>query len=274
MSEPCCYRKSNADDPSEAELRLAFLRPTAPTTLANNTLVEALLSAAFDEERFNWLVRISGITGEGGEVAVTTGFGRRSGSGADVSFAFVDGDAPAADGDPNRWNPLSTTGTLTVVDGDESNLALGPVVDTITLPIVEIDSDEVSLELPLASLELTNMALTENRSCVGERTDPTYTPVASLVGYLPVEDTKNANIDLGTVQSSVCKILAGIAVSSDEDCNTRDQTKWSVPPDSSCTGTGCNFGDCTPADCNAWLLTGEFAAQGVEVTGNEATGDQ
>src|SRR5687768_16128203 len=52
----CCWRASNAGRLNAPELRMAGLSVSAPPSLTS-PIVGSLISAALDEERFNWLLR-------------------------------------------------------------------------------------------------------------------------------------------------------------------------------------------------------------------------
>ena len=253
---PCCYRKSNAGDLANPELRLAGVSITSPTSLGN-PIISAALAAALDEERFNWLIKIAGADADG-EVTIDTGFGFRD---PGPTYRFANNDAPAAGGDPARWNPLMAMATIT-----GESISAPPLMGSFTVPIIEEDGTSVVLELPLQNLSLQMLTLSEDRSCVGVRRPTSYSTMdGSLTTYITVADSLVGRVMLPPIDTSLCNVIAG-QPTEPMRCETEPQEMWAVPPDSMCLGGTCTAGACAVAECNAWQIVGGFAAHGVEIT--------
>jgi hypothetical protein len=261
MMGACCFRTSNADRLDMPELRLAGVRITAPGSLSS-PIVAGLLSAAFDAELFNWLLRFE-VTGT--DVTVTTGYGQRN---ADGTFSFTMGAAPAP-GPTDRWDPVTAMGTIA-----GETITVPALNGTITTPVFQEDGTTLQLELPIRNLELEMATLTAERSCIGRRAASGYvTSDGALSGYITVEDADAGMLMVGeTVNTTLCMFTAGLT--GDEfmgmTCADVSRDMWPMAnrPDSLCDGTGCTQGSCDPAtDCNAWRIEAGFAAQGVTVSG-------
>ncbi len=251
----CCYRASNASRQDAPEFRVSALRIQEPATLSAS-LVRAALAAALEEERFNWLIRITGADADG-DVTIETGFGQRN---ADATFSFTNGAAPAP-GDPNRWDPLMVTGTLM-----GESLTAPPISETFTVPILEADGSAVVLELPLRSFELECSEMTDNRNCIGERNGRVYqTSHGHLKTYVTVADAMMGRVSIPPIDTTLCNFMAGMP-NNMGPCTDVPQSEWQTPPNARCDGGSCTE-SCDPAtDCNAWRITGGFAAHGVEIT--------
>ncbi len=251
----CCARMSNEGRTDAPEFRVSGLRILEPATLSAG-LVRSALQDALDEERFNWLIRV-GNAGADGDVMIETGFGSRN---ADATYAFASGAAPAP-GDPNRWDPLTVTGTLA-----GEGLSAPAITDTFTVPILEDDGVAVVLELPLQAFELVSATMSESRTCIGLRNGSVYgTDDGSLQTYITVEDAMAGNVELPPINTSLCNFIAGMA-SEMGPCTDIAQGEWPVPPNALCTDGTCTD-TCDPAsDCNAWRVSGGFSAHGVEIT--------
>jgi len=271
----CCSRAVNDARLDNPELRLSGIRVLSPSTLAN-TIIRGLLSGALDEERFNWLIRLEGAPTSGmGPVSIKTGLGFR---GMDGTFAYAMGNAPGP-GPVDRWDPKTFMGTM-----DGEMFTAPRATETVTIPIFNDPDDAgvttVLLELPIFGLQLASATLSENRSCVGVRNPASYdTSMAHLSGFLKVEDTLDGQIHLSaSLTASLCMIIAGMS-SMPGNCRDMDmagmplypQSGWMQKPDSLC-GTSCvsnteTPGTCDPdTTCNAWELSADFAAQGVEIS--------
>lgn len=260
---PCCYRKSNADDLANPEFRIAGVDLQTPPSIGN-PVVAVALAEPIDEEIFNWLLRIEGA-GADGDVMITTGYGLRN---PDATFRFADGDAPTADGgDPARWDPVNEPGTL-----EGETVTSQPASETIVLPVFDEAGETVQIELPLKSLELEMANMSEQRSCIGERARTSFDTSQGFVRtFITVEDAKAGRIEIPGFMNTLCNLIAGRGASAEGDCDSVDRSEWMYTPDSLCEGITCTEdpGDgsvCDPmTDCNAWLVTGGFAAQGVEI---------
>ena len=251
----CCYRASNASRPDAPEFRVSALRIREPATLSAS-LVRSALTTALDEERFNWLIRITGADSDG-DVTIETGFGQRN---ADATFSFASGGAPAP-GDPNRWNPLSVTGTIS-----GETITAPPIAETFTVPILDAEGTSVVLELPLRSFELECSVMSDDRSCIGERDGRVYqTNHGHLKTYVTVADAMMGRVEIPPIMASLCNFIAGMT-SNTGACTDVPQADWPTPPNARCEGGSCSE-SCDPAtDCNAWRISGGFAAHGVEIT--------
>lgn len=252
MCGACCWRASNADRLDGPELRQSALRLRTPSSLSN-VIVAGLLTAAIDEERFNWALRMS-ISGS--DVTLEHGHAERNDDG---TFSFVTGEAPPP-GDPNRWDPATVTGTLT---GDTVHVQAD---DTVTLASINPDGS-VSVEMPLRQLDL-ELTFSHDRTCVGERRISSYgTDDAMFTTYIAVEDAVGLPVTVpGAIDTTLCMFLAGRQAEETGTCSDTPQQDWPVPPNATCDDSGCSLGGCTPATCNAYQVTAEFALQGVEIT--------
>ena len=252
MMGACCYRVSNADRLDAPEMRLAGIRVTEPAPL-NNVVIQQLLRDALDAELFNWIFA-STITGS--DISIQTGYGERN---ADGTFSFVMGAAPGP-GAADRWDPVTATGTIT---GEV--VTTMPVMESLTVPVLEEGTDTVVTELPLRGLTLEMATLTEDRSCIGTRGPAAYrTGDGTLHAYITVEESKDVLIDTEALMATLCDLLRGQATEGTNCIEPQDT--WTVPPDSTCDASGCTQGGCDATTCNAWRVTAEFAAHGVEIT--------
>lgn len=252
MCGACCWRQSNADRLDRPELRMSGLRPTAPATLSS-AIVRGLFQGAIDEERFNWLFR---ATVSGSSVSLEMGHGFRN---PDGTFRFASGEAPPP-GDAARWDPVVATGTIV-----DERMALADPEGTVTLPILDEEGAPM-VELPLRRLGVDRMAMTHGRTCVGERRASSYgTDAGHFSAYVTVAEAEAIPLEVGsTLSTTLCGLLAGLS-SDPSGCDAAPQTDWPVPPDSLCDAAGCRLGTCAGATCNAWQVTGELAAHGVEI---------
>jgi len=255
----CCYRTSNARCLDGPQFRMAALSVTEPSTLAN-PVVRSALNQAMDEERFNWLLSVSI---EGSRVSVEAGNGLRN---PDPTFSFSDGDA-SPPGDPNRWDPpLPWEGMLV-----GENLTTSAWGRPMRVAVLDDIAGHAMFELPLTAFEITHMSMTEGRSCVGARESRSYTTMdGSFVAYIEVLEADLTPVTLPPINTSLCNFIRG-AFSATAPCTTVDATTWAAPPNARCEGGTCNM-DCTPnaalsnpTACNAWRLSGGFAAQGVTI---------
>ena len=253
----CCYRVSNSDRMDAPEFRVSSLLIRSPQSLGN-PIVRGALNKALDEERFNWLLSASI---DGSNIAVTTGFGQRSDGG---TFAFTMDAAPMP-GSADRWNPITAMGTLT------GETAATPALDMpFTVPIFgEPDMDgnmELAIELPLNGFELISATFSEDRSCIGLRSGTTYdTTQGEIRTYVTIRDAMMGRVEIDPFNTSLCNFIAGMGTN-EGLCTDVDQSEWPVRPDSVCNNGVCS-GDCDEATtCNAWAITGQFAAHGVEIT--------
>lgn len=256
----CCYRTTNADRHDTPQFRIAALSISTPSTLAS-PIVKSAVNLAIDEERFNWLFSMTGAAADG-DVAISTGFGKRN---ADATFAFASGDAPAP-GDPNRWDPQMFTGTLA-----GETVSAPALTNAFTVPILDTDGTSVVLELPLQAFEVLDMTMSEMRSCVGSRGGRSYdTTDANLQTFITIADAQAGTVDLPPINTSLCNFIRGDS-SATGDCMDVDPATWTVQPDARCEAGACTE-TCTPGTdltdagtCNAWKLTGGFAAHGVTI---------
>ncbi len=270
----CCSRASNAGRLEAPELRLAALRLTAPAGTLTGAVLRGVLNKSFDSELFNWLIQGSGAPVSGdGPVTIRTGYGERS---ADGTFRFTSGAAPAAGGDPSRWDPVTVVGAMT---GETLSTPAYEGSGPLTVPVYdENDPTLLVVELPIFGLSLLNATLSEDRSCVGSRGSANYNTATGgrLRAFIRVSDAKTRMVTVGTaVNAPLCAIIAG-SLTDAAYCDS-PQSGWTAKPNSLCGATGCEANTagmtdvCDPGStaangCNAWELLGEFAAQGVEIT--------
>ncbi len=263
----CCWRASNASQLTAPELRLAGLKINNPASLGS-TIIRGLLQGAFDEERFNWLVRVEGAPATGmGPIMIKTGLGFRDPAG---TFAYAMNNAPMP-GALDRWDPKSFAGTM-----DGETFSAPRTSEVITLPIFSQPDDagvtSILFELPLRNLEMLPSTLSEDRSCVGLRNPASYDTMSGhLRAYLTVADTSAARLDVSSIHATICMLIAGMS-SMMGNCSDYPQSGWMVKPDSLCDAAGCISNRATPGTCmpdttcNAWELNADFAAQGVSIT--------
>jgi hypothetical protein len=254
LSGPCCARTDN--DPANPTFRVGGLAIESPGTLANVT-VRILLASALDEERFNWGIELQDA-GTDGSLQIRTGFVRPDGDG---SYSFAMDDAPEP-GDAARWNPATLSATLS---GEV--LSTAPASDAITVPLFTLEG-ELDTELPLSNLELTMATMSENRNCIGSRGSRSWdTEDAELVAYIPVEEAKAAMVNIDPINTTLCKLIASLPRDDARPCDEIPRSEWESTPDSLCNAEGsCSVGGCDPLeDCNAWQLSGGFAAHSVRL---------
>jgi len=250
----CCWRESNADRLDQPELRMSAIRITTPTSLSN-VVVRGLLTAGVDEERFNWIMR---LTVDGPTVMVEHGYGERND--ADATFSFVSGIAPGP-GDANRWDRRSVAGTLT-----DETLVTETTPGLTVIPTFDVDRTSMSVELPLRELTIDRMVLSHDRTCVGERRTSSYgTDDGDLTTYITRADATGRPVKAsGALDTTLCMFMSG-RPAEEGTCDDLPQEDWPVPLDSLCDDTGCVFGGCAPATCNAWQVNAELAFHGVEI---------
>ncbi len=256
MMGACCYRKQNGAGAAQVELRLAELDIQEPAALSGQ-VVSLLLRDALSDESFSWLVSISGAEDEG-VVTVSTGYGDRN---SDDTFSFAVDNAPTANGSADRWNPA-------VFDGFLAGELLTSLYDGIvTLPIG--GREQSIFELPLRTIQV-SLLLSEMRSCVGQYTSANGYDVSKgqVITFVRVADVSEGTIAvLG--DSSLCNFIGEIQ--SQSNCEEVARSEWGNPPNALCDDSGCVLdpGDksvCDPLDdCNAWRMSAQFAAHGVEI---------
>ncbi len=265
---PCCWRVEQSGQTDAPEMRLNYLEITEPTgsPLASMTL-RRVLNESMQDETFNWLIRIDGA-GADGSVNVVTGFGRRN---ADGTYSFSQGSA-GADGDPDTWCPASIPATLA------GETVMSTELDgALTVPVFDDAGVTLQVELVLRALTIREATWTENRSCIGSKTNRpfTYMPGATLAAYIEVAPSRTQMINVPPVVTTVCAAVAG-ALDDATYCDTVAQADWMIPPDSLCDATGCRQNAagmtdvCNPTStdaggCNAWHLVAGFAAGGVDI---------
>ncbi len=252
----CCSRVKNTDKQEAPELRLIWLGITEPSVLTSTSVAGGLLNQALEAELFNWLLQVEV---DGTTANITTGLGWRQ---ADGTFQFANGDAPTDNGgEATRFDPISITGTM------EGEVLSAPAFEgTFTVPVFdEMNPDEIVLELPLQGFEIEMATLSDERSCVGNRVNARRynTDAGSLTTFLTIEDTVDAEVNTTALQTTVCNLLAGLN-GEDETCADTPRADWPSAPNASCTAGVCNT-TCSGEECNAWQVSGGFAAHGVEI---------
>lgn len=249
MMPPCCYRRSNADQLDAPEFRLAALQLSLPGSLS---IVNTLLPSGFDNESLNWLVRgtITGTT-----ATIETGIGMRN---TDDTFVF----------DRTMYPPVTLTASIA-----GETITSEPYGELLTVPLFDPMTSTLIIELPLRNLSLPGITLTENRSCIGTRQNPSAynTTQGTLSAFITVDDATGRNIMYGPLNTTLCMLLASMASSTfmGMDCDDIPRAMWMAKPDSICDGAmpeTCTMGGCDPnTDCNAWQVQGGIAAHGVEI---------
>ncbi len=264
LALPCCHRASNAARPDGVELRITSLRFDAPRSVAATTrpLITGLFQNAIDEERFNWVVQ---VTGGCGAVGVRMGGALRATSGA---LSLLTGRAPALStsnpllADTARWDPIDVLGTL-----DDEVLATEPIA-RVVVPVFDA-AGALIVEAPFRDLVLEDWRLHEDRTCVGAR--DTSVPLnefaegGTLRGFVALEDVLGIYLDQGPLDDFLCRFLAD-APDGSVDCVPSERSRWRVLPDARCEAEGCTAGSCAPeTTCNAWSFAGAISAAGAEV---------
>lgn len=260
---PCCYRVDQTSKREAPEMRLTYLELVEPmdSPLSSMTL-RTVLNTSMQEERFNWLFRTTGA-GADGTVEIVTGFGRRN---ADGTYSFSAG---AASSDPAEWCPVQIPATLASEVVNSSDLD-----GAIAVPVFDTTGTNLQVVLELQALSIQNARWTENRSCIGTKTNRpfTYDPDAQLTAYIDVARARTQMINVPPVMTTVCAAIAG-SLDAPTYCDDNAQGAWMVPPDSLCDASGCRRNAagatdvCDPAtSCNAWRIVGRFAAAGITIT--------
>lgn len=291
----CCARVDNTATPEDFALRITAISLSSPTTLAS-PVVTSLLNRSLDLEGFNWLVEVTNGEDEGA-LDIRTGFALRDSDGTNSTYHFYD---HAVDNHPQggpRWNAVDATGSITGNDimSDPSTQGFSvPVFNEAEL--LATGNLVVDLELPLQALELDNMTVSTNRSCVGDRLcnedscgdllcssyDDQMGDVTTYIGTVGAEAAVIQVPPLDGV--SLCALIGGslntvgCTPPATRCCGATDPSTWpSDSPDSycdsmtgACTQDPGNGSVCGPSGspelCNAWQLTGNFAAHGVTNT--------
>ncbi len=140
---------------------------------------------------------------------------------------------------------------------------------TLVLPVVDRETGEPTMTLPLRELTLAMATWGPDRTCIGHVSvdgQSFLTTQASLSAYVTVEDANNA--DVTALEDTLCNLLRGMnadGTAAQGDCTTQDQAGWGNKPDARCDDAGCNEDCDADTTCNAWTLAGGFAAQGVAI---------
>jgi hypothetical protein len=247
LTEPCCYRTSNADRLDAPELRLSFLNLMSPPSLSVASLV---LATSLDTEAVNWLVR-GEITGS--DVTFVTGAGTRN---ADGTYSFNDG----------TYAPVTLMGSIT-----GETVSMDPFGEPLIVPLYDTNGVDLLVELPLRNVAIPEATLTEDRSCIGQRIPGRYTAGGSLTAFISLDDAIGRELVVGTaLDTTLCNLLVGMANENEMECTDFDRTMWMYKPDSLCDGASpetCTHGACdADTECNAWKVEAGIAAFGVEIT--------
>ncbi|MBK8482039.1 MAG: hypothetical protein IPL40_12845 [Proteobacteria bacterium] len=251
----CCYRRANADRQARPEYRVAGLQFNQPQSLAN-TLLTSITTNSIDEERFNWLFALEGADDDG-PLTIRTGSARRQ---SDGSFSFTHGTGGLGGG--IDWEPITIEGSLLGATWQG-----GPASRPVALVIFNPDGEHVDAELPIRELRIIRAVMAADRDCIGRRLLTSYdTEDGEISGYLTLEDAGKVFVGIGGLDPiRLCMVLLGSPAASGE-CTALPRKDWTFPPDARCDAGGCQAGGCDPlSDCNAWVVRGTFAAQGVEV---------
>ena len=265
LTLPCCYRVSNADRLDAPEFRVTNLKITQPTSLANSTVL-GILAAAVENEQFNWLMSADV---DGTDVTIRTGYGSYDEGTGTYSFAM--GEAPAAGGPTDRWDPVVIEGTL-----DGETFTAPPVAGSFAVPVFnEANPELIDLELPLNNFTVLDATFSEDRTCIGTRTGTSpsraqpsnYESGGQVRTYITVEDARAGYVT--ALSKSLCDLVsqsACVCAPDATDCVEVAEVDFEIPLDAVCdAGGSCEA--CTPGsgDCNAWTILGSFAAAGVEI---------
>lgn len=253
---PCCYRFSQAAQRDRPEMRLRYLDITAPSASPiSMPLAEGLLNDALSRETFNWLFRVMGA-GRDGEVTIITGYGVRNDDGTYTLGT-------------SEYMPVMLRGTI-MGERVTTESELGP----LRIPVFDPTGTMLQFILPLRSIRVVEATFSDNRNCIGERQGNRFRPAGVFEGFVTVDDAMGANINVPPIMSNLCSILAGeiSAPSGMPPLCQRPRDEWPSKPDSICEASGCRANVegmpqvCNPTtNCNAWRLSAQFAAVGIDI---------
>lgn len=247
---PCCFSRSNADRRDHPQLKLVDFDNTLPIAFTDPAVAYGFTQAL----RLDALMvgfAIEGASADG-PITFTLGALERRTDGESTWYAWPTGDAPGP-GDPTRWDPRTASGTIA---GDR--ISSDPLLVDVVAPVHDTDGT-TPVELHLTRLALEDVALTDERSCVGAYDSTGLGRILGsgrITGYLPVEPARIGRLPV--VGITPCELLGG--GSCDEP-----QASWPNPPDSLCDESGCLMGECTPDTCNAWRFEARIGAAGVDI---------
>jgi len=259
---PCCYRTSQADHPSMAELRLRFLNITAPAHSGLvSTPTQSLLNASLTNETFNWLIRANSGAGDG-PITIQTGFGTRNDAANTYAFTTM-----------AHYAPITLNGTIT-----GQTVTTQPDTGTLVVPVFDPTGMTLEVELALHNVQVVTSTFSENRSCIGALAARGFTTAATLSGFLTVSDTRGSMINVSPINAQLCTLVASTGFTEPASGHYCDapQAMWAVKPDSLCPATGqcmhdpgdgsvCSHDGTGATACNAWQLVADFAAVGVDI---------
>ena len=212
----CNYTKDNSGDKDNAEFRLIEIAFTKPPTFA---AANATVNGVIDDGEFNWLVTLDVSNNQ-----LKTGPGKAS---ADCAmFSYYAGDA--TDGDANRYDPTTISGTYS---GDTFSSPGG--TGGFTLPLV-IGTDKMITDMPVENPVVDMVEWDADGNCVGAVGD---TSKGSLTAYLTIAGTMPVNFDLAGTQTNLCTFI------SQGDCTMTADT-FGYKPGFKCESGTCAA--CTP----------------------------
>ncbi len=268
LSLPCCSRASNASRLDDVQLRLSSIRFLSPGSLTATPLINGLLQQAIDEERFNWMLR---VTGAEGSVSVAMGAGLREDGPVfrlPSDEAEVDTESPnPLKADASRWNPPSVMATYGT-SGEFDTLNFDGPSDFVSIPVFNA-AGAILLEFPLSDTTFSDIELYDDRTCAGARNTSVPNIGFSAGGrfetFVTIADVIDFEVNNPPLSGPLCQLLAQTGNFS-EECDPDNRTTWVVLPDSTCDDTGCTLGGCDGmTDCNAWQITAEVSLAGVDI---------
>jgi hypothetical protein len=209
--EHCC--QNVMEQSAQPAYRLTGLQMTTPALFRNGS-VSSTNRAAIEDDRYNWVMSVSGK--EDGDVTITSGLGLQN---VDGSYQLVDGGfelGGSAWNEDGEWDPHLIPASLTTnPDGTRKLSYKGQYVPKdrpFELPMWGTDYDFTMLVLSMSGIEMT-IDLSEDLLCGGYLTGPAaFDMIGSLTAYLPLEPLRNAKLHFQKNDSGIglCPLTAQI----------------------------------------------------------------
>ena len=247
LGGPCCSGATHAGRRNK-ELRVSALAFRAPASLTSPALA-AILQGVLDDGSMNWLLLLeTGESEESGGAWVRSGDGQWYGHLDTYAFA-----PPDTEFESRRW-PLSYRGGAFRTDPESGSFKVAA-------------RGEVEMVLPVRQFGAYG-DLDESTTCVGVRTADGYdTSDGTFTFVISIDDARAERVRAPGIDTSLCNLLRGASgAAPSDDCADVPRASWDVKPEALCSRFGCAMGACDPeSECDAWVIAGEFAAQGVEI---------
>jgi hypothetical protein len=286
----CLALSDNSDPASKVQLRMAQLQVTRPSSLTNvlvqDTVITSNLTLDIKEclqdgyGRFTWLIQYDPSSSP---PKILTG-GAPFRSKPKDGYCFLD-----ATLDSFHVQPMEVAVT-TSASGDKTVFTTKTPIETVYVPVYLDDAMTQWMIFPLHSVSLTDCVLSKDRGCIGEwdgdgladwnncKPDKTVGQTmqwkngAKLTGYIGIEEADKVWIT--TMKQSLCVAISG------------ESSKYVDPATGKCKRDGANKilatekadwcskdvaatpdQACSPPVADAFRLEGQFAANGVKITG-------